>query len=339
MPRIVQWERQIGRQLRLRDLFVFFTVVKSGSMARAAAELGVSTPSISEVIAGLEHTLGVRLLDRTARGVFATLYGQALLRRGAAAFDELRQGINEIELLSDPTAGEVNLGCPESIASILPPVIEGFRRRCPRAVLGIDHEIFLTFAPRLRDRSLDLVLMRMRGRSLTDDRADEDLNVEILFNDELVIAAGMQSRWARRRRIDLAELVHADWILPGPESWAHWVVSEAYRAKGLGMPRISVRSLSGHLQANLLANDDFVTAVPHSVLDFYRERFRLKLLPVRLPAPAWPVAIVTLKHRTLSPVAERFIECVREFAEPFTSRPKDQKRRAVGTRANPPAIK
>jgi DNA-binding transcriptional LysR family regulator len=58
MVRITQWERQIGRRLRLRDLFVFFTVVKAGSMARAAAELGVSTPSVSEIIADLEHALG-----------------------------------------------------------------------------------------------------------------------------------------------------------------------------------------------------------------------------------------------------------------------------------------
>ena len=111
MARITQWERQIGRRLRLRDLFVFFTVVKAGSMARAATELGVSTPSVSEIMADLESALGVKLLDRSPRGVVATAYGQALLRRGAAAFDELRQGINEIELLSDPTAGEVNIGC------------------------------------------------------------------------------------------------------------------------------------------------------------------------------------------------------------------------------------
>jgi DNA-binding transcriptional LysR family regulator len=150
MPRIIQWERQIGRRLQLRDLFVFSTVVKSGSMARAAAELGVSKPSVSEIIAALEHALGVRLLDRSPHGVYPTAYGLILLRRGGAAFDELRQGINEIELLSDPTAGEMNLGCPESIATILPPVIEAFSHQCTRAVLSIDHEIFTTFSPILR---------------------------------------------------------------------------------------------------------------------------------------------------------------------------------------------
>ena len=320
MSKITQWERHIGRRLRLRDLFVFFTIVKSGSMARAAAELGVSTPSVSEVVADLEHTLGVRLLDRSARGIVATAYGETLVKRGGAAFDELRQGINEIELLSDPTSGEVNLGCPESIATILPPVIAAFRHQCPRAVLGIDHEIFLTYAPRLRNRSLDLVLMRMRGRSLADDSADDDLNVEHLFDDDLVVAIGTRSHWARQRRIDLADLQHADWVLPGAESWAHWVVAQAFRARGLDMPKIGVRSLSGHLQANLTGGGECVTAIARSVFRFYRERFGLKLLPITLRAPPWPVAIVTLKHRTLSPVAERFIECVRKAAAPMSAK-------------------
>jgi DNA-binding transcriptional LysR family regulator len=60
-------------------------------MARAAAELGVSQPSLSELIADLEHTLGVRLFDRSARGVELTVYGEALLARGQAAFAELRR--------------------------------------------------------------------------------------------------------------------------------------------------------------------------------------------------------------------------------------------------------
>ena len=129
MARLIQWEQLIGRRLRLRDLFVFFTVVEYGSMARAAAKLGVSTPSISEAISGLEHALGVRLLDRSPQGVVATCYGEALLMRGRAAFDELRQGIRDIEFIADPSAGEVRIGCPESIAAgLLVPVLERLSR-------------------------------------------------------------------------------------------------------------------------------------------------------------------------------------------------------------------
>src|ERR1700731_5309885 len=133
MPRLIQWEHQIGRRLRLRDLFVFFTVVEYGSMAQAAAKLGVSTPSISEVIGALEHALGGRLLDRSPKGVVMTPYGEALLARGRAAFDELRQGIRDIEFIADPEAGELRIGAPESLsAGFLVPVLERFLKDHPR---------------------------------------------------------------------------------------------------------------------------------------------------------------------------------------------------------------
>ena len=54
MPRKVDWDSQLGRRLKLRDLHVFFAVADRGSMAKAAAQLGVTAPSVSEVIAGLE---------------------------------------------------------------------------------------------------------------------------------------------------------------------------------------------------------------------------------------------------------------------------------------------
>src|SRR6266849_5804789 len=85
MARIVNWENQVGRRLRLRDLHVLFMVVERGSMAKAAAELGISQPAVSDVIANLEHALGVRLLDRSPHGVEPTMYGHALLKRGLAA--------------------------------------------------------------------------------------------------------------------------------------------------------------------------------------------------------------------------------------------------------------
>ena len=84
MARKIDWDRQFGRRLKLRDLHVFFTVAKHGSMTKAAMQLGVSPPTVSEVIADLERGLGVRLLDRSPQGVEPTMYGNAFLKRGLA---------------------------------------------------------------------------------------------------------------------------------------------------------------------------------------------------------------------------------------------------------------
>jgi DNA-binding transcriptional LysR family regulator len=322
MPRIVQWEHQIGRRLRLRDLFVFSTVVKTGSMTKAAAQLNVSTPSVSEIIADLEHSLGVRLLDRSPQGVLTTLYGEALLKRGEAAFDELRQGIRDIEFLADPTAGELKIGCSDSIiATILPPMIEHFNRRHPRVLLHVDNVATPAIRfPGLRDRKYDLVLARF-VMPLPDDPPTDELTKEFLVDDPLVVVAGMHTPWARRRRIDLAELIEVPWIMPAPGTWTYSRMAEAFRALGLDMPKARLVTLAWPLVSHFVANGQFVTACARSV----GRLGRLKELPVDLPMRSWPVLMVTLKNRTLSPVVERFMESVRAVAKSIAARPRARK--------------
>jgi len=326
MPRKIDWESQIGCRLRLRDLYAFFTAVERGSMSKAAQHLGVSQPAVSDAIADLEHAVGVRLLDRRPQGVEPTMYGSALFRRSAAVFDELKQCIKDIEVLADPTAGELRIGCPEAIAAILPPILESFSQKYPRVVLNVDQISTATLElPGLRERKLDLVVaLSLMPRA--DDGQGEDLNVEVLFDDHLVVAAGMRSRWARRRKIDLAELVDEPWILAAPDTGPYAIVSEAFRARGLRAPRISLMTLSVHLRTNMLASGHFIATFPSSVARLHADRFSLKVLPVDLPVRPWSVAIVTLKNRTLSPGVERFIAHIRDFTRPMRERPPSDQR-------------
>ena len=107
----------IGRRFKLRQLYILSAVVERGSMAKAASHLAMSQPAVSEAIASLEGTLKVRLLERGSRGIEPTIYAQALLKRGTVIFDELSQGLRDIEYLADPATGEVRIGCPESLAA------------------------------------------------------------------------------------------------------------------------------------------------------------------------------------------------------------------------------
>jgi DNA-binding transcriptional LysR family regulator len=320
MPSRIDWESQIGRRLRLRDLYVFSTVARVGSMGKAAQELGVSQPAISEVIADLEHALGVRLLDRTPQGVETTAHGVVLDRRVLAAFDELKQGIKDIEFLSDPTVGEVRIGCPESIsAAILQPICETFIQQHPRVALDVDTVNTLSFAQKLRNRSLDVVLAR-GGWPLEDAHLVTDFNVETLYDDELVIAVGNRSPWAGRRRINISELRDEHWILTSGDRWNYQVIAAAFQMHGVEMPKISMKTISVHLRANMVATGKFITTFPRSVVDLYADRLGLKVLPVDLPNSNWPVKIATLRNRMLSAVVERFIACARDTARSATGK-------------------
>jgi DNA-binding transcriptional LysR family regulator len=313
MPRpIADWETRIGRRLRLRDLHVFSTTVQCGSMAKAAQTLRVTQPAVSKAIGELEHTLGVRLLDRGARGIEPTIFGRALIARGNRAFDELRQGVRDIEFLADAAVGEVRIECQESIAAaILPPVIHRFSRAYPRVLLHVEHIGSLTEkSAALHERTVDVAFFRL---DTPDIARLDDLHVETLFYDQLVVAAGRQTRWARRRKIELAELVDEPWILTHTETWNYAVIERAFSARGLDLPKMMLATLSSHLRANLASLGPYITTFPKSLLHAYGDRFSLKELPIELPVEPWPVVAATLENRTLSPVVQRFIEHVRDF--------------------------
>ena len=312
--RLEEWEARIGRRLRLRDLHVFLAVAEWGSMAKAAHRLGVTQPAVSKSIADLEHTLGVRLLDRNPQGVEVTLYGNVLARRALAAFDELRQGVAEIKFMADPTTGEVRVGCNESLAAaLLPAVIEGLSEKHPGVTVHVTQMSRpITMEIReLRARSVDLII----GRGIFPI-PENDLNSEVLFEEPLIVVAGAQSKWARRRKLELAELVGEKWILYPPDEAPGILVEQAFEAAGLKVPQASLTTISFHLRDMLLMTADYLTVVPACMLRVLNAKHpTVKRLPIDLAVQTRPVAIFTLRNRTLSPVAELFLQSLRTTAK------------------------
>jgi len=315
-PRIADWDNWLGRHLRLRDLHVFAIVAKEGSMARAAAHLGITQPAVSKVIADLEYTLKIRLLDRGRRGVEPTVYGRALLRRGTAAFDELKQSVMDIAFLSDPASGELRIGCSEAIADAnLPPILLDFSRRYPRVALSV-----IEVPPPVRnltalyERTCDIILVRIENGA-SDHALGDDANVEEVFEDRIVAAVNKTSRWARRRNIDLADLAETPWILTMGNTFNRACVMDAFQSRGLAMPPVVLMSQLVPLRAYFLAHGDYVATFTTSILRFNAELYGLKQLPIRLSDRRSIIAMVTLKDRMLSPIAERFIEHIRDFTK------------------------
>jgi DNA-binding transcriptional LysR family regulator len=326
----IDWEKQLGRRLKLQALHAFCAVAERGSLSQAARYFGCSQPAVSALIAELEETVGVRLLDRSPRGVEPNIYGDALLRRWSVALDELKQGINDIQSLTGSAAGELRIGCTEGVGSaILQPVIEAFSTSHPSACLRIDYaETLLAGLSKLRDRKVDICLGRWRKLPV----ADGDLHVETLFDDETVVAASKRSPWAHRSRVDLAELADQSWVLTPPESWNYAIIAESFRGVGLAMPKPFLMTYSIPLRVNLVVDSERITVFPASVLRFNRDHLGLIALPVELPPQTWPIAIVSLRNRVLNPAAQLFCKQLRVFSRTVAARPdeKDATLRSAG---------
>jgi DNA-binding transcriptional LysR family regulator len=308
-PVTMEWESRLGRRLRVRDLYILTTVVNSGSMAKAARQLSMAQPSVSAAIANLEHMLGVRLLDRSPRGIEPTIYADALLKRSIAVFDELKQSVTDVESLADPTIGELRVGCPEIfIATLLVPIIEQFSSKYPKVTVHVqDVPQPAIRHPGLRERAYDLVIGGHHPRAPGDHSLD-DLDMHYIVEDQMIIAAGMHSRWASRRKIDLAELVDEPWMLPPAASANYSRIADACQQRGIAIPTPRLVGFSMYIVNRFVGNGPFLAVYPRTVALY----LGLKVLPVELPERPLRIAIATLKNRTLSPVVERFIACAYE---------------------------
>jgi DNA-binding transcriptional LysR family regulator len=319
----MKWTDRIGRRVKLRDLHIVLAVAEAGSMTRAAEELAVSYPVVSKTISELEHTLGVRLFDRSVSGVQPTHYGRALLKSGAAVFDEMRKGLQQIEFIKQPDAGDLRIGSSIVVdAGLLPAILEQFSRDFPRAVLHVMHEDIATQQyDNLRNRDVELVLGR-----LSATMNEPDLVAEPLFDEPNVVVAGSASHWAKRRNVTLADLIGEPWVLAQPGSLARSLQDEVFRNSGLEPPSATVLTVSLHLYMRVIETGHWVGLVPASVMRFGGRQMQIKVLPVKILSPPAPVGFVTVKDRTLTPLAERFIECTRKVANSDSGRASTRRR-------------
>jgi DNA-binding transcriptional LysR family regulator len=305
-------EHRVGRRLKLRHMEILLAVVETGSMAKAGARLAISQPAISRAIAEMEHTLGVPVLDRSPRGVEPTQYGRVLLKRGIAAFDEVAQAVKDIDFLADPTVGELSIGTTPGLAEgTVLSVLERLSAQYPRIVVHLVMGGLLVQYEALRQRRIEFAF------GGTTEPIHDDIDAETLYEEPLIVVAGLNNPWSHRRKIKLAELVDEPWTWPTVGTSVDTLVMEAFRANGVEPPRATIYADAYSLRLRLAAGGRFLAIVTASIMKFPGKPGAIKVLPVDLPTTRRQIGILTLKNRTLSPLAQLFIDCARETAEPL----------------------
>ena len=310
----MQWSDRIGRRIKLRDMHILLAVAKSGSMGKAAAELAMSQPAVSKAISDLEHALGLRLLDRSPQGVEPTRYGDALMRCGTAVFDDLKQGVKELgNSWPIRRSASCRSGCTEpSAAGFVAVVIDRFSRENPKAAFDVVTADFTALHSReLPERKIDLAFV-----PVVETPSEHDTISECLLDDRHVVAAAVDSKWTRRRRLTLAQLVHEPWVLPQRQSAVGSYIAEGFRAAGLDPPDASVHTFSLALHQRLLATGRYLTALPLSMLR-YNRHLSLRQVAVEFPARPRPIWIMTLRNRTLEPAGAALHRLCTEARQPL----------------------
>jgi DNA-binding transcriptional LysR family regulator len=304
------WNERTKRRLKLRDLDILMAVIETGSMGKAANRLGISQPAVSKGMVELEDALGVQLVDRSRRGVVPTAYGLALSKRSVAIFNDLRQGVQDIDFLTDPTKGEIRIGATDpAMVAIVAPVIDRLSRTYPGMFFHVAVGGNETLYRNLTERNIELATCRTTG-DLPDD-----LSAEILFHDSFAVMTSAKNPLTRRRKLTLGELANEPWTIFPYDEFFGAMIADAFRASGHKPPHLTVSSPSFSVQNELLATGRFLTVLPGFMLRVPGRTPPLKAVRVSLPNSPMPIAIITLKNRTLTPLAQLFIANVRALAK------------------------
>lgn len=308
MPLPPDHEPCASRGIRMRDLRAFVAVVRAGSMNRAAAGLGLSQSAISQQIDSLERAIGQPLLDRSHGGIALLPCGKALLPYAEGVLDRVDQGLREVAFAADPGNGEVRIGTSEPFIAtgLLGTTMVRIRRQHPRMTLHVTEASAVALELNgLRDRSLDVVLSHM---PVPD--ACEDIATEVLFEDRILAVAGERSTWSQAPAVTLRDLITAPWVLGAPGTAIRVLVDRAFAAERLTLPVEPCSTHSMELRMQLLAEDDYVSSLPISLVRAKGQVWGLRALPVAFGPPV-PVVAASLRRRPQTSVLRLFLDHLR----------------------------
>ena len=200
--------------LDVRLLQTFREVAMRGSFSLAAEELGFTQPAISQHLARLEKHLGVKVLERTARGVKLTPAGDALLAETEAVLSSVRQAERAAKAAGGVVASRLRVGAfPSAAAGLVPGAVRQARRLRPHPDIELDMRV-MEPEPALRALVRNRIDIALMIESPLDPIVIPD-GVELLevTEDPMMIALPPEHRMASRRSIDLAELADEPFLL------------------------------------------------------------------------------------------------------------------------------
>lgn len=302
---------KLPRYLKTRELQVFLAVLESRSIAEASRRLSLTQPAVSKSIGELESTLGIVLFDRDSRGIYPTRYAEVLAKRAYSIFGEIRLVGEELTKLTSAAGGRVSLGVmPVAAGSFAAEAVAELMTVYPGVCVSVtegDHEILFEA---LRNRQLDMVVGRLPA-----DLSQEEFRTELLYNDQLCVAAHKSHPLAKRRKIALEELVNEYCIIPKLHSLAYQQLTQTFLRNRLDLPAKRVDTLSIKTVDGLLATGKFVVlGLPSKVVDNSTELGQV-ILPVDLDADWGPVGITYHAAQELLPAAKALAACLKKHCE------------------------
>lgn len=303
------------RRLKLRQLVLLRALADSGNLRRSAAALSLTQPAATRMLQQLERTLGLRLFERSPRGMTPTPYGDAMIRHARALLADVDSAREELAALAEGSQGRVAIGTLMSTASLLlPRAIARVKARAPGLQVLVREGTHEHLFDALLEGELDLMLGRV-----VPGTAEDAVTVEVLYREEFRVVCGVANPLAGRRA-KLADLVDRPWILPPPQVPLRERLDALFLSQTRRRPSDLVESVSVLTNLTLLRESPALGVLPAETAKQYARLGLLAEVRLSLKGILGPVALITRRNHARSPAAETFLGMLRSVAHELHAR-------------------
>ncbi len=216
--------------MELRHLRYFLAVARHRNFSRAAKELHLAQPPLSQQIQQLERELKVVLFDRSGRRIELTQAGEVLFQHSLHLFARIDDMLTEVREVAEGYEGKVTLGTnPSSAGFLVPSFIEHMSKRLPEIELSIREASSSSIVDLAIQRHIDLGLARLP--LLNDDARTMLIDSQALYQEHaLVVVASDHPLSQRKDALRIAELRGEPFLFRDRNAFYHRVMNACQQA-------------------------------------------------------------------------------------------------------------
>lgn len=298
----------IRNRLRLRHLQLMVALSETKSLRRAAEELSMTQPAATKALQELEDTVGVSLFVRHARGMEATVYGEAVMRYARVVFEDLDELREELAAIEAGDIGKVRIGAVMAPSpELLTQTIVSLKAAHPRLQMTVQIDTSDVLVQALQQDQLDIVIGR-----IPDTFPAQDLSFETLSEEPLSIVARPDHPAASVPRIRLAALSAYPWIIQPHPSPMRQIIDQTFRESRVAPPVSTVETSSILTTLSLLRDSDMLAVLPSSVADYYVGLNVIASICTPLRGRLAPYGLILRKNRRIRPATQLVIDSIRK---------------------------
>lgn len=283
--------------MELRQLQYFQEVCRSGSFTRAAANLYVAQPVITNAIHKLEAELGVRLLNRNNKMIALTAEGQVFLERITFLLEYAGDVIQEMHDFDNPNRSSLRLGIPPQIGNyFFPHLFTTFSALYPGLNLVVTEESSSNIVALVEKGELEVGLVVL-------PESAPHINARFLFTQPIVVCVGKDHPLNGRTELDLIELKDEKFIMRRPESYQRNLIVFHCNKSGFS-PNIIFSSSQIQTIKTMVANNIGIAFFMEMTV---RDDASVTMIPLRDPVCV-NIGLVWKKEKYISKAAHAFIK-------------------------------